>query len=243
MILPKMGMMLTDPAAKTLASAVGREMRAVASQSFANFSRKLLRVGEDSGRIVLGCSLPNLRKICGKYLPLLELEDTVVFLRSNVHEYRQFALLAMIEKFKTMPATIAELYLANIAFIDNWDLVDVSAPKIIGGFYPSSDGIFDRLARDANIWANRIAMVATLPFIRADDFSLTLRLAEMFMGHGSHFLHKASGWMLREVGKRDGHVLVKFLTDHWRGMPRIMLRYACERLPADLKAKFFPGKF
>jgi 3-methyladenine DNA glycosylase AlkD len=208
-------------------------MRALANPSRASFNRKLLRIKDDSGRVVLGCQMPNLRKICKRYSATLSPNEILILLRSNCQEFRQFALLVMIDRFKADPENIVRLYLDNITYVDNWDLVDMSAPKIIGGFYKSTDEIFKRLALDPNLWANRIAMVATIAFIGKGQFDLTLQLAEMFMGHGSHFLHKASGWMLREVGKRNGEVLLAFLREHAAAMPKVMLRYACERLPKE----------
>jgi 3-methyladenine DNA glycosylase AlkD len=211
-------------------------MQSFADSKRARFSRKLLRVENDSDRLVLGCGLPALRKIYRNYAKFLSLEEVSILLQSNCHEARQFALIAMVDKFKAEPQAVVELYLDGIAYIDNWDLVDISAPKIIGEFYEPADEIFEQLAHDPNIWTNRIAVVSTLAFIRKKQFTATLRLAKLFMGHGSHFLHKASGWMLREVGKRDTEVLLQFLAKHAAAMPKIMLRYACERLSKEQKA-------
>jgi 3-methyladenine DNA glycosylase AlkD len=219
-------------------------MCALANPSHASFNRKLLRIKDDSKRVVLGCQMPNLRKICRRYSAFLSLEEILALLQSNYQEARQFALLVMIDRFKVDPENIVQLYLDNITYVDNWDLVDVSAPKIIGSFYKPTDEIFRRLALDPNLWANRIAMVATIAFIRKGHFDLTLQLAEMFMKHGSHFLHKASGWMLREIGKRDEEVLLVFLRQYATAMPKIMLRYACERLSKEEKIEIlskFPG--
>ncbi|MDR1255687.1 MAG: DNA alkylation repair protein [Puniceicoccales bacterium] len=216
---------------------IGEEMQALADPVRASFSRKLLRLGSGSGRLLLGCSMADLRRICKQRGEALSLEEISILLRSDCQEFRQLALLAMVSKFKATPEAIVRLYLDSIAYVDNWDLVDLSAPKIIGAFYGPGDKIFMQLASSPNLWANRIAIVATLPFIRDDQFALTLRLAEMFMGHWSHFLHKASGWMLREVGKRDVEVLLTFLKERAPAMPKIMLRYACERLSEEQKSK------
>ncbi|MDR2436285.1 MAG: DNA alkylation repair protein [Puniceicoccales bacterium] len=212
---------------------IGNEMQSFADPQRACFSRKLLRMGKGSKRLVLGCGLPALRKIYKNYAKSLSLEKVSILLQSNCHEARQFALIAMVDKFEAEPQAIVKLYLDSIAYVDNWDLVDISAPKIIGEFYEPDGEIFEQLACDPNIWANRIAIVSTLAFIRKKQFATTLRLAKLFMGHGSHFLHKASGWMLREIGKRDTEVLLQFLAKHAAAMPRIMLRYACERLSKE----------
>ncbi|MDR2721074.1 MAG: DNA alkylation repair protein [Puniceicoccales bacterium] len=215
------------------------EMQSLSDPLRACFSRKLLRVENDSERLIWGCRLPVLRKIYRNYATYLSSKEVLILLQSNCHEARQLALIAMVDKFKAEPQAITKLYLNNIAYIDNWDLVDISAPKIIGEFYEPTDEIFKQLARDPNIWANRIAMVSTLSFIKNKQFTLTLQLAQLFIGHKSHFLHKASGWMLREVGKRNTKVLLQFLAKHATVMPKIMLRYACERLSKEQKSTIY----
>ena len=130
------------------------------------------------------------------------------------------------------------LYLAHTRFINNWDLVDASAPTIVGGHLAErSRKPLDRLAVSRSIWERRISIIATLHFIRLGDFADTLRIAECLLGDREDLIHKAAGWMLREVGKRDQPILEGFLRQHVRIMPRTMLRYAIERFPeASAKA-------
>lgn len=128
--------------------------------------------------------------------------------------------------------SIYDLYLANTRHINNWDLVDVSAPKIVGGYLENrSRKPLDRLAKSASLWERRISIIATGWFIWRDDFADTLRIAEKLFSDREDLIHKAVGWMLREVGKRDVAVLEEFLGEHFRVMPRTMFRYAIERLP------------
>jgi 3-methyladenine DNA glycosylase AlkD len=134
------------------------------------------------------------------------------------------------------------LYLKNARFINNWDLVDLSAPKIVG---PSLDGgsrsLLYRLVRSKNLWERRIAVLATFPYIKRGDFTDALALAEQLLGDDEDLMHKAVGWMLREVGKKDVAVLEEFLQKHHRSMPRTTLRYAIERFPEAKRKKYLTG--
>jgi 3-methyladenine DNA glycosylase AlkD len=125
---------------------------------------------------------------------------------------------------------IVQMYLDNTKFINNWGLVDISAHHIVGKYFHSDDKIFETLSDSNDLWENRIAIVATQTFIKQSNFELTLRLCKKFLKHTHHLIHKACGWMLREVGKKDESVLVDFLQKHHKNMPRIMLSYAKERL-------------
>jgi 3-methyladenine DNA glycosylase AlkD len=136
----------------------------------------------------------------------------------------------MVDKFKNEKENVARTYLDNIRFINNWDLVDMSAHYIIGEHFQSDDPIFEKLSLSENLWENRIAVVATYAFIKRNDFDLTLQLCAKFITHEHHLIHKACGWMLREVGKRDETVLINFLRERRKNMPRIMLSYARERI-------------
>jgi 3-methyladenine DNA glycosylase AlkD len=144
------------------------------------------------------------------------------------------ALMIMVLRFQNGDAEtkkrIVDIYLDNIRYVNNWSLVDVSSYHIIGEYFSSRDSIFEELSCSDNLWENRIAIVATFAFIKRNDFSLTIKLCEKFMNHKHHLIHKACGWMLREVGKRNETTLVNFLRQNREEMPRIMFSYAKERL-------------
>ena len=169
------------------------------------------------------------------------------------HEVRLCGFLLLVEEMqKAVPhgrnegnaarrKELAELYLSHARQANNWDLVDLSAPYILGEFllHPLPDGtmpsrsLLDRLAKSNNLWEQRIAIVSTLQLIRNHQYTDTLRIAEKLLCHPHDLIHKATGWMLREVGKRDMDTLEDFLEAHWTDMPRTTLRYAIERMPED----------
>jgi len=137
---------------------------------------------------------------------------------------------------------IVELYLGAADFINNWDLVDTSAPNILGAYlYDRDRSVLWELARSGHLWRQRIAVLATQYFISKGDFADTLRLAEFFLDHEHDLMHKAVGWMLREIGKRDFETEYAFLQEHYRRMPRTMLRYAIEKFDPDLRKAFLNG--
>jgi 3-methyladenine DNA glycosylase AlkD len=139
---------------------------------------------------------------------------------------------------------VYQLYLAQRLRVNNWNLVDSSAPNIVGTHLLTRDrSVVYALAQSPTLWDRRIAVLATLTFIRAKDFADTLRLAELLLADPQDLMHKACGWMLREVGKRDATVLEDFLSLHQRAMPRTMLRYAIERFPPDQRAALLAGAF
>lgn len=186
------------------------------------------------GDIFLGIPVPLQRKIARKY-PDLSLDDTHRLLSSKIHEHRLVALLILIFKYRRSDgqgkSEIFNFYLQNTNGINNWDLVDLSAQHIIGDYLLTRNrSLLHKLARSKNLWQRRIAIVATFAFIRTQQFEDTLRIAEVLMPDKHDLIHKAVGWMLREVGKRDEKQLEQFLKKYSGEMPRTMLRYAIERL-------------
>src|SRR5207248_1357595 len=166
-------------------------------------------------------------------------------LQSPVHEDRSLALLILADAATRGDAArrkqIYDLYLAHVRFVNNWDLVDVSAAAIVGGHLAGrSRRPLVRLAKSASLWERRIAVVATHHFIRRGEFADTLAVAELLLGDREDLIHKAVGWMLREVGQRDRAVLEGFLRRH-RRMPRTTLRYAIERFPEELRRAYLRG--
>lgn len=194
------------------------------------------------GDVFLGVSVPQIRKTIASFKST-PLDETQKLLNSKFHECRLAALILIVDQFtrgnKTERKTIYNFYLSNTQSINNWDLVDISAHKIVGSWLEDKDrSMLYELAKSKWLWDQRIAIVSTLFFIRNNQFDDTLRLSEFFLTHNHHLIHKACGWMLREVGKRDKAVLVSFLDKHASKMPRVMLRYSIEKLPEEKRKSY-----
>ncbi len=192
-----------------------------------------------------GIRVPVLRKLAQEVQPL-PLDEAGALLASPIHEARLLALLILVRQFArgdlATRRAIFELYLKNTNQINNWDLVDTTAPHIVGAFLlDRGRKPLYRLARSARLWERRIAIMATLEFIRHDQFDDTLAIAEILLRDKEDLIHKAVGWMLREVGKRDPATAVAFLDRHYRSMPRTMLRYAIERFPERKRQAYLKG--
>jgi 3-methyladenine DNA glycosylase AlkD len=176
----------------------------------------------------------------------LPLDELTVLLRSPIHEDRLLALLILVRRVskadKATKKAAYKLYLAHTRYINNWDLVDSSAREIVGGYLADkSRKPLDRLAASKSLWERRTSIIATHYFIRQHDFVDTLRIAERLLTDREDLIHKAVGWMLREVGKRHQPALEAFLRRHGRTMPRTALRYAIERLPDEMRRAFLLG--
>jgi 3-methyladenine DNA glycosylase AlkD len=192
----------------------------------------------------LGVTVPGTRSLLPQSDASRE-ADVLSLLRSKWHEERLLALLILVRRFgkaakdEAAHEDLVRLYLANTEWINNWDLVDSSAPQILGTWLlhrKRERRVLRRLARSKNLWEQRIAIIATQALIRDGQFDDTLRLSEHFLTHPHDLMHKACGWMLREVGDRDAATLQRFLDQHAARMPRTMLRYSIEKFPeADRK--------
>ncbi len=198
-----------------------------------------------AGDKFLGVMVPDIRQAVKEFreTPLLEVTK---LLRSPWHEERFCALLLLVDRFEhgdeAARKRVYSLYLRNTRSVNNWDLVDLSAPRIVGPFLDgSSRAILYRFVRSKDLWERRIAILATFHFIRKGDFSDALALAEMLLADEHDLMHKAVGWMLREVGKKDVVVLEKFLREHHHRMPRTALRYAIERFPEAKRKRYLTG--
>lgn len=214
--------------------------KAVGHQRF--FKTKKGEYGE--GDQFLGLTVPQLRVITKKFRDVSR-SDIKMLLASEFHEERLAGLLILVDQFQRGDAakqeSIAKFYLAQTKAINNWDLVDSSADKILGAsLYEKDVSILFDLARSDDLWEQRIAIVATYYFIRKNQFDTTLKLAEIFLCHPHDLIHKAVGWMLREVGKRNLPTLEKFLKKHASTMPRTMLRYAIEKMDKE-KRRLYMG--
>lgn len=199
------------------------------------------------GDVFLGVTVPRQRAIARRFsdAPLADIE---AMLADPVHEMRLTALLILVRRFeKGTPderKEIADFYLRHLDGVNNWDLVDSSAPYILGAWLlPKKDrSVLYRLARSGKLWRERVAIVATYALIKAGEFDDTIRIATILLHHKHDLIHKAVGWMLREVGKKDEKVLRAFLSEHAATMPRTALRYAIERMDAVDRAAYMRAK-
>lgn len=190
----------------------------------------------------LGVVVPNVRLVARRHKDE-PAEVAAALLRSPWHECRLCALLMLVERFRKSDETgrkaIFDFYLTQTARINNWDLVDLSAPYIVGEYLKDKPrDVLRRLAADPLLWNQRIAVVATMPLIKDGDFTDILTLVPHFFHTPHDLMRKACGWMLREVGKKDKAVLVRFLKEHCQEMPRTMLRYAIEKFADDERRRF-----
>lgn len=194
------------------------------------------------GDTFIGLTVPQVRAVSNKYkdLPLTEIEK---LLHSPIHEFRLAALCILIKRAGSKE--IVDFYLKNTKYINNWDLVDLSAKYIVGGYLldnkPERKILF-KLASSKYMWERRIAVLSTFLFIDNNDFRVSLLLAKILLQDKHDLMHKAVGWMLREIGKKDETVLVNFLAKHYKTMPRTTLRYAIEKFDDSRRKKYLQGE-
>jgi 3-methyladenine DNA glycosylase AlkD len=228
---------------------IHRRLVALASPARRAVNRRYFKTGKGEygeGDRFLGLSVPLVRK-AGRELRHLPLERVVELIESAWHEERQLGLVILVDRYVRGSSRerdeIHELYLANIARVNNWDLVDGSAPVLVGRHLPKGKrSLLDRLARSGSLWERRIAMLATQTYIRQGDFDDALRIAEKLLFDDHDLIHKAVGWMLREVADRDRRRAEGFLSEHAHDMPRTALRYAIEKFPPSLRKKYLAMK-
>lgn len=194
------------------------------------------------GDVFLGIPVPQQRKVARNYYDI-SLNDLQELLNSRIHEYRLTALVILVAKYNRAniekKLSIFNFYLENTKNIDNWDLVDISAPKIVGEFLSNKDKkILYKLARSKNLWERRISILSTFTFIKSNFFEDALKISKILLNDSHDLIHKAVGWMLREIGKRDQNVEEQFLKKYCPNMPRTMLRYAIEKFD-EKKRKYY----
>ena len=226
---------------------VRKELKSMADPDKAAILQRYFKTGlgqYGEGDIFIGVMVPQSRKVAKKFSQL-QLVEVKMLLYSRIHEERLVALLILVWRYSSALSSreekeeIVKFYLENIKQVNNWDLVDLSAPNILGAHLIDRDRrLLYRLARSENVWERRIAILATYHFIRNGDFSDTLKIAEILLQDRRDLIHKAAGWMLREVGKRDVASEEAFLEKHLGVMPRTMLRYAIERLPESKRRRY-----
>jgi 3-methyladenine DNA glycosylase AlkD len=194
----------------------------------------------------IGVRVPQIRKLVKAHAdaPLADIDE---LLHSAIHEERLLALLLMVQRYQRGTQEerkrLYQHYLNSTEVINNWDLVDVTAEHIVGAWlFARSRKPLYKLARSNSLWERRIAVMATFHFIKQHDFAETLQLAEQLLGDEHDLIHKAVGWMLREIGKRDLAAEEAFLQQHYHDMPRTMLRYAIEKFPEERRQAYLKGK-
>jgi len=226
-----------------------KELQELADEKQAKILQRFFKTGKGQygeGDIFLGIKVPVQREVAKKYSGL-SLPKIQELLKSKIHEHRLTSLIILSDKYKEAgdedKANIFDFYLKNTKNINNWDLVDVTAPNIVGHFlFDKKKNILYDLARSDDLWKRRIAIVSTFNFIRQQEFQDALALSEILLNDKHDLIHKAVGWMLREVGKKDEAVLEEFLKQHYKDMPRTMLRYSIEKFDEDKRKKYLLGK-
>ena len=198
----------------------------------------------------IGITVPLQREIAKKYYESASFVDLQKMLESKIHEYRLTSLLILVYKYdktknEKLKKEIYNFYLKNLQYINNWDLVDVTTPNIVGDYLlnnPKEKKILYKLVKSKNLWERRVAILATFRFIKEKQFEDTLAISEILLNDTHDLIHKAVGWMLREMGKRDIKPLIKFLNKYAGTMPRTMLRYAIEKFPEEMRKIYLKRK-
>ncbi|MGD9097033.1 MAG: DNA alkylation repair protein [Desulfobacterales bacterium] len=228
---------------------LGSELKALADPQVAAHSQRFFKTGPGQygeGDQFVGIRVPALRRLARQYedLPIEQVES---LLRSKIHEYRQIALFILVGQYRRGNTTerekIYKCYLRNTAHINNWDLVDASVEHIVGAWLQNrSRKPLRQLASSNSLWERRMAVLATFHFIKKGELEETLHIAKLLLSDPEDLIHKAVGWMLREVGKRSSATAEAFLRRHYRAMPRTMLRYAIEKWPEAQRQAFLNGR-
>jgi len=229
---------------------IRKEIHKQKNSSQAVILQKFFKTGKGEygeGDVFYGIKVPVQRKIVKSFKDL-SLDDIKIIIHSLVHEERLIAALILVEQFKKTDSQnqkiIFDFYLKNRQGINNWDIVDLSAPNIIGTFLLDKDkSLLYKFAKSKNLWERRIAILSTFTFIRNGYFDDALKISEILLHDQHDLIHKAVGWMLREIGKRDLNAEERFLRKHYKAMPRTMLRYAIEKFPEAKRRKYLEGKF
>ncbi len=225
------------------------EIRALADKEIAQHSLRFFKTGKGEygyGDIFLGVRAPKIRLIAKKHIDI-SIADMKTLIQSKYHEERLLGLIILVNKYsknrdKKTRNQLYKIYVSSFKYINNWDLVDVTCPHVIGKHLMDKDrSILYAWAKTEDLWTKRIAIVSTHCFIRKNELQDTFKIAEILLHDTHDLIHKAVGWMLREAGKRDIEKEEDFLKKHYRTMPRTMLRYAIERFPEPKRQKYLKG--
>jgi len=225
-------------------------LKGLSNVEIAEGSQRFFKIKEGQygyGDKFLGVRVPVLRKAANLYKETAE-DDVIKLLNSEFHEARLLALFIWVTQFskgrEEEKERIFKLYLENTKHINNWDLVDSSAYQIVGVWLEDKDrAVLYQLAKSISLWERRISIMATLHFIKNKDFSDTLKLSTILLNDSEDLIHKAVGWMLREVGNRDRAIEEQFLQQHYKNMPRTMLRYAIEKFSEERRLQYLNARF
>ena len=199
------------------------------------------------GDIFLGVTAPELRRIAKKFSQEISLQELTELIRSPIHEVRLCALIILVNKYKKENSDkIYQYYMDHLTAINNWDLVDSSAPYIVGDYlykHPEKSKILIDFSHSENLWVRRISIVSTFTFIKNNEFNTTLEIAKLLLNDNHDLIHKALGWMLREIYKRDERIIKRFLRQNYAQIPRTTLRYAIERMDKEERLLYLKGNF
>lgn len=237
---------------KSIIADLKSDLLAFADPKRAEKSKSFFKTGPGEygeGDVFIGVSVPDQRKVAKKYRTI-SLRDIDLLLQSKIHEHRLIALLILVAQFEqnndhsATQKEIVDFYISHLDRVNNWDLVDSTAHKILGPWiiaHPQEKDILNTLADSGDLWRERVSVIATFAFIARNDFKDSLLLAKRFLTHPHDLIHKAVGWMLREIGKKDIGALIVFLDLHYHEMPRTMLRYAIEKIDEPLRKSYLLG--
>ena len=199
------------------------------------------------GDIFLGVTAPEIRRIAKKFSQEISLQELTELIRNPIHEVRLCALIILVNKYKKENSDkIYQYYMDHLTAINNWDLVDSSAPYIVGDYlykHPEKSKILIDFSHSENLWVRRISIVSTFTFIKNNEFNTTLEIAKLLLNDNHDLIHKALGWMLREIYKRDERIIKIFLRQNYAQIPRTTLRYAIERMDKEERLLYLKGNF
>ena len=199
------------------------------------------------GDIFLGVTAPEIRRIAKKFSQEISLQELTELIRNPIHEVRLCALIILVNKYKKEDSDkIYQYYLKHLNSVNNWDLVDTSAPHIVGDYLynnPEKSKILLEFSHSENLWVRRISIVSTFAFIKNNEFNTTLEITKLLLNDNHDLIHKAVGWMLREIYKRDEGLIKRFLRQNYAQIPRTTLRYAIERMDKEERLLYLKGNF
>ena len=233
-----------------IAKEVVNALKLVATEERRKVNEWFFKTGKGEygyGDIFLGVTMPNIRRIAKKFSQEIFLQELTKLIQSPIHEVRLCALIILVNKYnKEEPDRIYHYYLKHLNSINNWDLVDSSAPYIVGDYLYNNQEqskILLEFSQSENLWVRRISIVSTFAFIKNNEFNKTLEIAKLLLNDDQDLIHKAAGWMLREIYKRDKRIIKRFLRQNYVLIPRTTLRYAIERMDKEERFLYLKGNF
>jgi 3-methyladenine DNA glycosylase AlkD len=228
---------------------IKKRLKQLANKEKAEILQRFFKTGPGEygeGDVFIVVKVPDLRKVAKDFRDIA-IKNVIILLESAIHEERLLALLMLVSKYvkgnETAKKEIYKLYLKKTTFINNWDLVDVTAQHIVGDYLMDKNkSPLYRLTKSKDLWERRIAVMATFCFIKRERYEDTLKIAKILFNDKEDLIHKAVGWMLREIGKRNMVIEETFLKQHYKEMPRTMLRYAIEKFPEPKRQQYLKGE-